>query len=77
MAIPLVGTAVLVYGVYEFVQPSQPPPANIYWAWILAIVVVAAVGTALVYARSPDAIARAGTIGPEFVQDETLAETAR
>jgi amino acid transporter len=68
-AIPLVGTAVLVYGVYEFVQPSQPPPANIYWAWILAIVVVAAVGTALVYVRNPDAIARAGSIGPEFVED--------
>jgi len=39
-ATPLVGTAVLVYGVYEFVQPSRPPPANVYWVWILAIVVL-------------------------------------
>ena len=27
--VPLIGTAVLVYGVWEFVQPSQPPPANV------------------------------------------------
>jgi len=45
--------------VYEFVQPSQPPPANVYWVWILAIVVVAVVGTAVVYVRHPAAIARA------------------
>jgi hypothetical protein len=71
--IPLAGSAVLLYGVYEFIQPSQPPPppANGYWKWILAIVVIAAVGTAAVYARRPDAIKLAGTIGPEFVQEDT------
>lgn len=69
--IPLAGSAVLLYGVYEFIQPNQPPPANGYWKWILAIVVIAAVGTAVVYARRPDAIRLAGTIGPEFVQEDT------
>jgi hypothetical protein len=69
--IPLAGSAVLLYGVYEFIQPNQPPPANGYWKWILAIVVIAAVGTAVVYARRPDAIKLAGTIGPEFVQEDT------
>ena len=65
--VPLLGSAVLVYGVYEFVQPSQPPPANWYWAWILAIVLIAVVATAGVYLRKPEALERAGTVGPEFV----------
>jgi hypothetical protein len=39
--------------------------------WILAIVVVAVIGTAVVYVRRPAAIARAGSIGPEFVQEDT------
>ena len=44
----------LVYGVYEFVQPSQPPAANVFWAWILGIVLVSAViATAIVYLRPP------------------------
>ena len=69
VAIPLVGTAVLVYGVYEFVQPNQPPPANVFWAWILGIVVVAAAAAAMVWVRRPDAIGRAAWIGPEFVEE--------
>jgi amino acid transporter len=67
--VPLIGSAVLVYGVYEFVQPNQPAPANVFWAWILAIVVLAAVGTAMVYTRRPDALKRASTEGPEFIVD--------
>jgi len=68
--IPLIGSAVLVYGVYEFVQPSQPPPANVFWAWILGIVVVSAIATAIVYVRRPDALSRAGTAGPELVLED-------
>jgi amino acid transporter len=68
--VPLIGSAVLVYGVYEFVQPSQPPPANWYWAWILGIVVIAVVATAFVYVRKRDALDRAGTVGPEYVLEE-------
>ena len=68
--VPLIGSAVLGYGVYEFVQPSQPPPANLFWAWILAIVVVSVAATAVVSVRRPAALAQAGRIGPEFVLDE-------
>jgi amino acid transporter len=69
VVIPLIGTAVLVYGVYEFVQPSQPPPANVFWAWILGIVVVSAIATVIAYVQRPDALRRAATAGPEFVED--------
>ena len=65
--IPLIGSAVLVYGTYEFVQPSQPAPANVFWAWILGIVLVSAIATAIVYVRRPDALERAGKVGPEYV----------
>ena len=68
--IPLLGSAVLVYGVWEFVQPSQPPPANVFWAWILAIVAVSAVATAVVYARRPAALQRAATAGPEYITED-------
>jgi hypothetical protein len=68
--IPLIGSAVLVYGVYEFVQPSQPPPANVFWAWILGIVLVAAVATAIVYMRRPGALQKAVTSGPEYIVPE-------
>src|SRR5215469_3123680 len=68
--IPLIGSAVLVYGVYEFVQPNQPAPANVFWAWILAIVAISAVATGIVYTRRPEALKRASTEGPEFVLDE-------
>jgi amino acid transporter len=68
--IPLLGSAVLVYGVYEFVQPSQPPPANVFWAWILGTVIIAAAATAYVSRRRPDALQRAATAGPEYVVEE-------
>jgi amino acid transporter len=67
VVVPLIGTAILVYGVWEFVQPDQPPPANVYWAWILAIVVVALVATAIAYFRRRSALDRAATTGPELV----------
>lgn len=59
----------LVYGIYQFVQPSQPPPANVYWAWILGIVMLSAVATAVVYLRRPADLKLAGTVGPEFVPE--------
>jgi amino acid transporter len=65
--IPLIGSAVLVYGVYEFVQPSQPAPANVFWAWILGIVLVAAVATVIVYVRRPGALQKAVASGPEYI----------
>lgn len=59
----------LVYGIYQFIQPSQPPPANMCWAWILGIVVLSAVATAVVYLRRPADLKQAGTVGPEFVPE--------
>jgi len=38
--------------------------------WILAIVLIAAVGTAIVYIRRPDAIRLAGSLGPEFLRED-------
>src|SRR5690348_14647324 len=37
------GVTVVGYGVYEFVLPSQPPPANTFWAYILTLAVLAAI----------------------------------
>ena len=68
--VPLAGSAVLVYGIYEFVQPDQPAPANLYWAWILGIVVISALATAFVYLRRPANLRLAGTVGPEYVDPE-------
>ena len=48
---------------------SQPPPANVFWAWILGIVAVSAIATAIVYVRRPDALHRAATAGPELVME--------
>ena len=68
--VPLIGSAVLVYGAYQFVQPSQPPPANVFWAWMLAIVLVAVAATAIVYVRRPVALQRAATAGPEYITQD-------
>lgn len=68
--VPLTGSAVLVYGVYEFVQPSQPPPANVFWAWILGIVALAIAATVIARLRDPAGLRRAVVAGPEFVQED-------
>ena len=41
---PLIGVAVAGYGIWESVNPGQPAPANHYWIFVLAYLVVAAVG---------------------------------
>ncbi len=58
--VPLVGSAVLAYGIYEFVLPSQPPPANHYWIFILAIVAVSALTAVMVILHRPAAAERVG-----------------
>jgi amino acid transporter len=46
--------AVVGYGTYQFVQPDQPPPANSFWIFVLAMLVVAAVASvAVVRTRGP------------------------
>jgi hypothetical protein len=37
-------------------QPGQPAPANVFWAWIFGIVLVATVAAAIVYLRRPGAM---------------------
>jgi len=71
----LAGVAVVGYGVYEFVLPSQPPPASTFWAYILALVVLAAIAaTAAVRLRGP----AIGRLGHVYTGHETPAapETA-
>ena len=46
---------------------AQPPPGNVFWAWIPGIVLVAAVATAIVYLRRPGALQRAVASGPEYI----------
>jgi len=48
---PLIGVAVMGYGIWESVNPGQAPPANRYWIWVLAYLVVAAVGALTVLRR--------------------------
>ena len=45
---------------------AQPPPGNVFWAWIPGIVLVAAVATAIVYLRRPGALQRVAS-GPEYI----------
>lgn len=70
LIVPLLGSAVLVYGIYEFVQPNQPAPANVFWAWILGIVVLAMAATAYAYLRNAAGLRRAVIAGPEFVKED-------
>jgi hypothetical protein len=46
--------AVVGYGTYQFVQPDQPPPANQFWIFVVAMLVVAgSAAAAVVRARGP------------------------
>jgi amino acid transporter len=42
--LPLIGLAVVGYGVWESVNPGQAAPANRYWIYVLAYLVVAGLG---------------------------------
>jgi hypothetical protein len=75
------GVAVVGYGVYEFALPSQPPPANTFWAYILALAVLAAIAAAAAVRLRGPAIARLGHVytgqdSPPAVQAATPAEAA-
>jgi amino acid transporter len=56
----LAGVGVVGYGVYEFVLPSQPSPANTFWAYILALVVLAAIAAAVAMRLRGPALDRLG-----------------
>jgi amino acid transporter len=59
------GVAVVGYGVYEFVLPNQPSPANTFWAYILALFVIAAVAAAIAVRLRGDAVARLGRVAAD------------
>lgn len=41
---PLIGVAVVGYGIWESINPGQAPPANHYWIFVLIYLVVGAIG---------------------------------
>lgn len=47
----VVGVGVIGYGIYEFVQPTQPPPADTFWVYLVAILAVAAVAAGVAQRR--------------------------
>jgi len=67
LVVPVIGIAVLAYGVYEFVQPNQPAPGNTFWIYILALLVIGVAWTFVTRARNPAALARVGSITVEDV----------
>jgi len=69
---PAVAVLVLGYGIVEFVLPDQPAPADTFWVYIAAIVVLAAVATAVVVRRGG---ARLDALG-HLPEDEDGVELA-
>ena len=61
---PLIGVAVMGYGIWESVNPGQAGPADHYWIWVLAYLLVAAAG-ALIVRRAGGANAAALSKGLE------------
>jgi amino acid transporter len=62
LIVPIIGAAVLAYGIYEFVQPNQPSPGNIFWIYILALLVFSVLATIIMMNRNPAAVERVGSI---------------
>ena len=58
----LAGAGVVGYGVYEFVLPDQPSPANTFWGYIAALVVLAAIAAAVATRRRGPALDRLGQV---------------
>lgn len=51
LLIPAIGTFVVVFGMWRNLKPGQAAPADTYWMYALAFIVVAALGTAIALAR--------------------------
>lgn len=62
LIVPLIGLIVLAYGIYEFVQPNQPAPGNVFWIYVLGLLVLSAAATLVVMKRNPSAVDRVGTV---------------
>jgi amino acid transporter len=61
LLLPLIGSAVLIYGIYQFVQPNQPPPYNDFWIFVLIIIAVAGAAALVTLRVSPGAADRVGS----------------
>ena len=48
---PALGVAIVVYGIWESINPSQAAPADHYWIYVLAYLVVAGIGAAFAMRR--------------------------
>lgn len=62
--VPLVGLAVIGWGVYGNVRPDQPPPGNTYWMFTVAVLTLAAAG-ALYFSHRPTRDLSALGLGPD------------
>lgn len=69
---PVVAVLVLGYGIVEFVLPDQPAPADTFWVYIAAIVVLAALATAVAVRRGGSRLDALGHL-PEDEHGEELA----
>ncbi|MEV0600411.1 APC family permease [Streptomyces sp. NPDC050315] len=64
LPVPLIGIAVIGWGVYGNVQPDQPAPGNTYWICTAVILALAALG-ATRFARNPHSRLDALGISPD------------
>jgi hypothetical protein len=71
---PLGATLVLGYGIVEFVLPAQPPPANTFWVWILAIIVLAAAASAVAVRRGGSRLDALGHLPEDEAGHELAVE---
>ena len=69
---PVVAVLVLGYGIVEFVLPDQPAPADTFWVYVAAIIVLAALATAVAVRRGGSRLDTLGHL-PEDEHGEELA----
>ncbi|MGW5019115.1 APC family permease [Streptomyces cacaoi] len=73
LCVPLVGVAVIGWGVYGNVRPDQPPPGDTYWVCTALVLVLAALG-AWAFARRPGRDLSALGLGEAPASDGSRAD---
>ncbi|HEX7390624.1 MAG TPA: APC family permease, partial [Acidiphilium sp.] len=65
----VIGVLSVGEAIYVSVQPNQPPPANMFWIYILAILAIAVVATVFVVTTRGEAVDRLGyTVPPDAAE---------